>query len=97
MNMNKVLSIKYSIGYEDPGPLWSCNVMIISECVEEHAACYQKLEATGYFKTLVITCNTKLCHITQDQIFIFRTIQEFVMFLTLMLKQDVSLSAMWWP
>jgi hypothetical protein len=35
--------------------------------LEEHVACYQKLETTGYSKTLVITCNTKLCHTAQDQ------------------------------
>jgi hypothetical protein len=50
-----------SIGYEDPGPVWLCNFVIISECMEERAACYQKLEATGYSKTFAITYNTKLC------------------------------------
>jgi hypothetical protein len=55
-----------SIGYEDPGPMWLCSVVIISKCLEEHAACYQKLAATGYLKTSVITCKIKLCHTAQD-------------------------------
>lgn len=70
-----------SIDYEDPGPMWLCNVVIISECLEEHTAYYQKLKATGYSKTFVITCNTRLLS--------FRTIKEFLIFLKLMLPQDV--------
>jgi hypothetical protein len=56
----------HSIGYEDPGPMWLCNVALISNVLEGHAACYLKMEATGYSETLVITYNTKLCHIPED-------------------------------
>ena len=27
----------FSIGYEDLGPMWLCTVVIISECLVEHA------------------------------------------------------------
>jgi hypothetical protein len=56
-----------SIGYEYPVPTWLCNVVIISECLEEQAACFQRLEATGYSKTSVIACYISLCHTAEDQ------------------------------